>query len=79
MTQQFLNEFVDGGPGCGRDDCMVEVIGGETTSLYTPPVVTDNGLTFKGPNNSTTRTHKRCAACGKSWTDESVNARGKLL
>lgn len=22
-TQQFLSEFVDGGPGCGRDDCDV--------------------------------------------------------
>lgn len=79
MTQQFLNEFVDGGPGCGRDDCIVEVTGGTTTMQYVPPVVTDNGLTFNGPRNSTTRTNKRCSACGKSWTDESVNVQGQFL
>lgn len=78
MTQQFLNEFIDGGPGCGRDDCIVEVTSGATTMHYVPPAINGNGLTFNSPK-TTTHTNKRCAACGKSWTDESYNAKGQFL
>lgn len=79
MTQQFLSEFVDGGPGCGRDDCQVQIMSGSTTLAYTPPVQNKDGTISFVQNNNTVTENKRCSSCGKSWTEQKTNARGSFL
>lgn len=50
----LLAEYVDGGPGCSRDDCM-------TRSAHPPaqaaddPTIIERGI--------------RCLSCGKTWLD----------
>lgn len=70
MTQKFLSEFVDGGQGCGRDDCQVVIVSGSTTLLYNPPAIDRQGNMIH-TNTNTTITTKRCRSCGKQWTEQS--------
>lgn len=79
MTQQFLSEFVDGGPGCSRDDCQIQVMSGSTTLAYAPPVQNKDGTIRFAPNHNVVTENKRCNSCGKSWTDQKTNARGQFL
>jgi hypothetical protein len=58
MTQQFLSEFVDGGPACSRDDCDV-IQGG-----WYPPI-----LDPTQSSDVVQHQNKRCSSCGKSWTE----------
>lgn len=69
MTQNFLSEFVDGGEGCMRDDCAVQVINGQTTLLHTFPTYDGQGNPIKGGQRNITTTTKRCNSCGKTWTE----------
>jgi hypothetical protein len=68
MTKQLLAEFVDGGPGCSRDDCMVTESGGNTTLAYYPPIINAQGVNVN-PDKNKTHYDKRCLSCGKSWTE----------
>jgi hypothetical protein len=73
MNQQFLNEFVDGGLGCSRDDCMITSNGPSTTTMaYYPPVYDKNGVNTNPDMNVTTH-HQRCISCGKTWIEEWQN------
>lgn len=68
MTQ-FLAEYVDGGPGCMRDDCRMTLNGVEmTTMAHYPPTWDKNGNNLNPDMNTTTRP-VRCTSCGKSWTE----------
>lgn len=69
MRQTFLTEFIDGGPGCMRDDCMVSQGPSSTTLVYNPPVVNADGININRDTNRVQMT-KRCLSCGKSWTEE---------
>jgi hypothetical protein len=68
MTQNFLFEIVDGGEGCMRDDCMVEITSGQTTLVHNPMTYDGQGNPINGNKNITT-TNKYCKACGKRWTE----------
>ena len=68
MTQTFLSEFVDGGPGCMRDDCQVQTVSGNVTLTYYPPTMDTLGNNINPDKNITTNNQK-CNACGKSWTE----------
>jgi hypothetical protein len=72
MTQEFLAEFVDGGPGCCRDDCMITSTSSVTTAAYYPPVTTKDGL-IANPDMNITTTNQRCLSCGKKWTEQWQN------
>ena len=49
----LLAEYVDGGPGCSRDDCMTRSAN-PPAQAADDPTITERGL--------------RCLSCGKSWT-----------
>lgn len=68
MTQKFLSEFVDGGPGCMRDDCQVQTVSGNVTLAYYPPTMDTIGNNINPDKNITTNNQK-CIACGKTWTE----------
>lgn len=70
MTQKFLSEFVDGGEGCMRDDCMVEILNGQTTLVHYPMTYDGQGNAINN-NKNVTSTTKYCKACGKRWTETS--------
>ena len=70
MTQKFLSEFVDGGEGCMRDDCTVEILNGQTTLLHNPMTYDGQGNPINNNRNITTTT-KHCRSCGKRWTETS--------
>lgn len=72
MKQQFLAEFIDGGPGCSRDDCEVQVVNGEVTMAYYPPTFDSLGRNIN-PDKNITTTSKRCKSCGRSWTERWQN------
>lgn len=73
MTKQLLAEFIDGGLGCMRDDCMITEDGpGMTTMAYYPPVYNKQGVNTNPDMNITTYP-RRCLACGKSWTEQWQN------
>jgi len=73
MTQEFLAEFVDGGPGCSRDDCMIMDNGpGMVTAAYYPPVYNKDGVNVN-PNNNTSTQLRRCISCGKTWKEQWQN------
>jgi hypothetical protein len=72
MTKQFLAEFVDGGPGCCRDDCLVTITQSDTTAVYYPPIVTKEGV-IVNPDNNITTSNQRCLSCGKNWTEQWQN------
>ena len=73
MTKQLLAEFIDGGPGCARDDCMITENGpSSTTAAYYPPVFDKMGENVN-PNINITNHPRRCLSCGKSWTEEWQN------
>jgi len=73
MTKQYLAEFIDGGLGCSRDDCMITEDGpGNTTMAYYPPVYNKEGVNTNPDMNITTRP-QRCLSCGKSWTERYQN------
>ena len=73
MNQQFLAEFVDGGAGCSRDDCLITEDGPSmTTCAYYPPVYNKQGVNVNPDMNITTRPC-RCLSCGKSWTERWQN------
>lgn len=69
---RFISEFVDGGPGCSRDDCMIQGEGGSTTCTYYPPIINAQGVNVN-PDMNITSYHKRCLSCGKSWTERWQN------
>lgn len=69
MNQQFLAEFVDGGDGCSRDDCLITENGPSmTTCVYYPPVYNKQGVNVN-PDMNVTRHQRRCLSCGKTWTE----------
>ena len=73
MTKQFLAEFVDGGSGCMRDDCMITEDGpGMSTMAYYPPIYNKQGINTN-PDMNTTTHPRRCLSCGKSWTESYQN------
>lgn len=73
MTKQFLAEFVDGGTGCSRDDCMITENGPSmSTMAYYPPVYNKQGVNTN-PDMNTTTHPRRCLSCGKTWTESYQN------
>jgi len=64
----FLSEFVDGGPTCSRDDCMIQDQGGTSTMAYFPPIYNNNNVNIN-PDMNTQTYNRRCLACGKAWTE----------
>lgn len=68
----FLSEFVDGGPLCGRDDCMVREMGGSQTAMYFPPIYNAQGANIN-PDNNTKTLNKKCLSCGRAWTETIQN------
>lgn len=70
---QFLAEYVDGGPGCARDDCrLIENGPSTTTAAYNPPMWDKHGNNLNSDMNTTTRP-VRCLSCGKSWMEQWQN------
>jgi hypothetical protein len=65
---KFIAEFIDGGPGCGRDDCIIQELGGSSTAAYYPPVYNAKNENIN-PDMNTTYRDRRCNSCGKSWTE----------
>ena len=54
-VKSLLAEYIDGGPGCIRDDCvLIETVG---KSFFNSDVTVHAEIT------------KRCTSCGKSWTE----------
>ena len=79
MTKVFLSEFVDGGPGCMRDDCFITENGpGMTTCAYYPPVYDKQGNNTN-PDMNTTTHKRRCLSCGKTWTESYQNGKITFL
>lgn len=68
----FLSEFVDGGPGCGRDDCMIQDQGGSSTMTYYPPIYNAKGQNIN-PDKNIFYYNRRCLSCGKAWTEAHQN------
>jgi hypothetical protein len=69
----FLAEYVDGGPGCSRDDCRLTPDGPSSKTLgHYPPVWDKNGNNLNPDMNILTRP-LRCLSCGKSWIEEWQN------
>lgn len=64
----FLSEYVDGGPGCMRDDCMITESQTYQTMAYYPPVYDKNGINTN-PDMNCNYINKRCLACGKGWAE----------
>lgn len=78
-TTKFLSEFVDGGPGCSRDDCLITENGASsTTSAYYPPVYDKQGNNTNPDMNITTH-HRRCLSCGRTWTESVQNGKTTFL
>ncbi len=72
-TKTLLAEYVDGGSGCVRDDCMITETGpGMTTMAHYPPVYNKQGINMNPDMNITTQ-QRRCLSCGKSWTESYQN------
>ncbi len=72
MTK-FLSEYTDGGPGCMRDDCMIQENGpSTTTSMFYPSTYNKQGVNLNPDMNITTN-NKRCLSCGKSWSERWQN------
>lgn len=69
---KFLSEFVDGGPGCSRDDCIIQDEGSASTATYYPPVYNAQGVNIN-PDMNITSHHRRCLSCGKGWTERWQN------
>lgn len=69
----FLAEYVDGGPGCSRDDCRLTPNGPETTTMAYYPSVWDKQGNNLNPDMNTTSKNLRCLTCGKSWTEQWQN------
>lgn len=67
-----LNEFIDGGPGCMRDDCMIQEGPGYSTCAYYPPVYDKQGVNINPDMNVHTYS-KRCLSCGKGWSESYQN------
>ena len=70
--QKFLTEFIDGGPGCMRDDCNVSLISGQVTMAYYPPTFDSLGRNNNPDMNVSTNT-KHCLSCGKQWSERWQN------
>ncbi len=77
-TTKFLSEFVDGGPGCSRDDCRIQHGASTTTAAYYPPVYDKHGNNLN-PDMNTTTTNKRCLSCGKSWNESYQNGKVTII
>lgn len=59
----FLSEFVDGGPNCSRDDCMIaESTGTQSLSFAAKAMLMES-------EKNTTYKSKRCLTCGRGWTE----------
>ena len=72
-VKTLLAEYVDGGPGCVRDDCMITENGPSMiTSAYYPPVYDKQG-TNTNPDMNITTQQRRCLSCGKTWTEKYQN------
>ena len=72
-VKTLLAEYVDGGPGCVRDDCMITENGPSMiTSAYYPPVYDKQGNNTNPDMNITTQ-QRRCLSCGKTWTEKYQN------
>jgi len=72
-VKSLLAEYVDGGPGCVRDDCMITENGPSIiTSAYYPPVYDKQGNNTNPDMNITTQ-QRRCLSCGKTWTEKYQN------
>jgi hypothetical protein len=70
---EFLAEYVDGGPGCSRDDCQLSPNGpGMVTAAYYAPVWDKNGNNLNLDMNINTSSI-RCLSCGKTWTEQMRN------
>lgn len=73
MTKQLLAEFIDGGRGCMRDDCMITEDGPSTrTCAYYAPIYNKQGVNTNPDMNISTHP-RRCLSCGKSWTEQWQN------
>ena len=72
-VKSLLAEYVDGGPGCVRDDCMITEAGPVMSTLaYSPPVYNRQGINTN-PDINTTTQPRRCLSCGKTWTESYQN------
>lgn len=79
MTKTFLSEFVDGGQGCMRDDCLITENGpSSTTCAYYPPIYNKQGVNVNPDMNTTTRS-RRCLSCGKTWTESTQNGKTTII
>jgi hypothetical protein len=67
MTK-FLAEFVDGGPGCSRDDCMRSIVRSTSTLAHYQPTYDSNGNDVN-PDKNKHVNDIRCLSCGKSWSE----------
>lgn len=67
-TQKFLSEFVDGGQGCSRDDCMVEILSSHTTLVHYPETYNMQNVSINS-NKNVSITTKYCKSCGKRWSE----------
>lgn len=65
-------EFIDGGPGCMRDDCMIAISSGVQTLTHYPTHYNSNGVNIN-PDMNITYENKRCLSCGKGWTEKWQN------
>lgn len=69
----FIAEFIDGGPRCMRDDCMIQHNGaGQQTLGHFPPTYDNQGNNINPDMNITTQP-MRCLSCGKSWVERWQN------
>jgi hypothetical protein len=65
---QFLAEFIDGGPGCSRDDCMRSIVKSTSTLAYYQPMYDANGNNVN-PDKNKHVNDIRCLSCGKTWSE----------
>lgn len=68
----FLPEYIDGGPGCIRDDCEVIESGNLSTMVHYPPIFDKQGNNTN-PDRNITTVVKRCKSCGKTWNESYEN------
>jgi hypothetical protein len=68
----FLPEYIDGGPGCIRDDCEIIDRGGMSTLIHYPQVFDKQGNNIN-PDKNITTVIKKCKSCGKTWNESYEN------
>jgi len=65
----LIQEFIDGGPDCSRDDCMISELNNTQTLAHYISMYNKDGVIIKKPDNNIITVNKRCFSCGKGWTE----------